>query len=196
MNIGFIPYRNAKRFPEKIALVDEEAGKSLTWKAFNDRVNRLANALADMGYGKGEGIGVHSRNCLEILEVFFACGKLGMVFQPMNWPFRPEEVAYGLNDGKPSVVVVHREFHESFKRIEDQCSSIKEVFGIGKGHGSNTDYEALLAGSDPREPEKWDDLSDDDVVFICYTGGTSGISKGAHADSQDHLDWNHKPGCR
>ncbi|MFH1350960.1 MAG: long-chain-fatty-acid--CoA ligase [Pseudomonadota bacterium] len=179
MNIGSIPYRNAKRYPNKKALVDEENGRSLTYSEFNERVNRLANGLLALGFKKGDGVGIYSKNCLEMLEAFFACGKIGMVFQPMNWRFRPEEVAYGLNDGRPPVILVHQEFAASFENVRKQCPSIKSILGIGPEHGLEGDYERLLADSDAAEPEKWDEIHDDDVVFICYTGGTTGISKGA-----------------
>jgi long-chain acyl-CoA synthetase len=179
MNIGLIPYRNAKRFPNKTALVDENVGKSVTWKVFNERVNRLAQAIMGMGFKKGDGVGVYSRNCLQMLEIFFACAKLGMVFQPMNWRFRPEEVAYGLNDGKPGLVIVNQEFEEAFGTIRDRCPHIGMVLGIGPDHGLENDYEALIAQSDPAEPEKWNETDDEDVAFICYTSGTTGISKGA-----------------
>ena len=178
MNIGFIPYRNAKKYPNDTALVDEETGKSLTYGEFNDRVNRLADGLLAMGFKKGDGVGVYSRNCLEMLEVFFACGKVGMVFQPMNWRFRPEEVTYGLNGGRPSVIVVHQEFGEIFTSIRDQCPHIKNVLGIGPGHGLGEDYEELLADSNAAEPEKWHEIHDDDTVFICFTSGTTGNPKG------------------
>jgi len=178
MNIGFIPYRNAKRYPNDIALVDENAGKSLNWKLFNERINRLANALLSMGFKKGDGVGVYSRNCLEMLEIFFACAKVGMIFQPMNWRFRPEEVAYSLNDGKPPVVVVHSEFAQAFNSVRDQCPHVKKVVGIGQNHGLEDDYESLLTSSIAKEPEMWEQIDDDDVVFICYTSGTTGISKG------------------
>lgn len=178
MNIGFIPYRNAKRYRDETALVDGETGRSLIWGDFNERVNRLANSMLSMGLEKGDGIGVYSRNCLEMLEIFFACGKIGMVFQPMNWRFRPEEVAYGINDGKSPVMVVHEEFAEAFKSVRDQCPHVRKVIGIGSEHGFDEDYEQLLSSSGVEEPELWDQLSDDDVVFICYTSGTTGISKG------------------
>jgi len=178
MNIGFVPYRNAKRFPSNEAVVDENTGKSLTWKEFNDRINRLANGLLAMGFKKGDGVGIYSRNRLEMLEIFFACGKIGMIYQPMNWRFRPVEVAYGLNDGKPPIAVVHQEFAESFNSIRDQCPHIRKVVGMGPDHGLEEDYEKILAGSSTKEPEMWDQIDDDVVVFICYTSGTTGISKG------------------
>ena len=55
MNIGFIPYRNSKRTPDKTVLVDKDADKSLTWSLFNDRVNRLANPFAGHGLQERRG---------------------------------------------------------------------------------------------------------------------------------------------
>jgi acyl-CoA synthetase (AMP-forming)/AMP-acid ligase II len=161
-----------------VALTDEEVGKSLTWREFNDRVNRLANGLLEIGFKSGDGVGVYSRNCLEMLEIFFACAKIGGIFQPMNWRFRKEEVAYGLNDGKPSVIVVNKEFSDEFNSIKGECPPMEKVLGIGQGHGLEEDYETFLSNSDTTEPEKWKKVDDDDVVFFCYTSGTTGISKG------------------
>ena len=74
--------RNANKFPEKIAVASEEA--TLTFKALNERVNRLANALLSKGLTKGDRIGVLVHNCHQFVEIYFAAAKTAGIFCPYN----------------------------------------------------------------------------------------------------------------
>lgn len=179
MNIGMIAQRNAKRFPDKIALVDANVDRRVTWAQFNERVNRLAHALLAKGLRKGDRMAIYSRNCLEYLELFFACAKTGVVVEPMNWRFTPEEIAYTLKDGTPRGILVSHEYAESYRKISDQLATIEFVVGLGAGHGFPLDYESWIASYSAEEPETVTRVGDDDLYFICYTGGTTGIAKGA-----------------
>jgi len=63
--LGDIPMKNAARFPNDECVVFE--GTRLTWKAFNDRINRLANGLLAKGYRQGEHVAVLLENCHQYL---------------------------------------------------------------------------------------------------------------------------------
>ncbi len=177
MNIGLIPYRNAKRYPHKEALVDANVGKRITWKEFNRRINHLAHAFLAYGLKKGDRVAIYSKNCIEYLEIFFAGAKTGIIIQPLNWRFTPDEIAYTINDGSPRVIIVHDQYNDTFTAIRSQLSSVE--FAIGLGHRKlDINYEEFLNQGHPDEPETITQVQDDDVYFICYTGGTTGIAKG------------------
>ena len=77
MSIGSIFTNHALYHPNDLAVVFED--KRLTHLEFNKSINRLANALLDMGVQKGEKVATVLPNCLEQLEVYWAVAKIGAV---------------------------------------------------------------------------------------------------------------------
>lgn len=179
MNIGLIASRNARRYGDKVALVDANANRQVTWREFNNRVNRLSHTLLTRQLTKGDRVAIYSRNSLEYLELFMACAKTGVVVQPMNWRFTPEEIATTLRDGRPRVILVSNEYADCYRSISAGLPFIELVVGIGNGHGFETDYDRWIAAYPQSEPESVNTVGDDDLYFICYTGGTTGVAKGA-----------------
>ena len=82
MNIGALFSRHAQYRPNDLAVVFEN--QRLTHREFNKSINRLANALLDMGVNKGDKIATLLPNCLEQLEVYWALGKIGAVAVPLS----------------------------------------------------------------------------------------------------------------
>lgn len=178
MNIGTIASRNAWRYPNKVGLVDANSGQGMTWADFNSAVNRLAHALLARGLKKGDAVAIYSRNSLEYLQLFMAGAKTGIVIQPLNWRFNADEVAYTLKDGSPRGILVSSEYANIFRKTQYQLSSIEFVVGVGAGHGFDVDFHEWIAPCPATEPETVNQVGDDDLYFICYTGGTTGIAKG------------------
>lgn len=83
MNIGRILTKNAARFPQKIALVD--GGRRCSFRQFNQKVNRLGNALMARGIQKGDRVGILLPNCPEFLISFFSLAKIGATAVPVNF---------------------------------------------------------------------------------------------------------------
>ncbi|MCA9926271.1 MAG: AMP-binding protein, partial [Anaerolineales bacterium] len=80
MHIGDYLGRREIYSPDKLAMID--VGKTpelrLTYREWNRRVNRLANWLRhEAGIEKGDRVAILARDCIEHLDCFFACGKLG-----------------------------------------------------------------------------------------------------------------------
>ena len=82
MNIGSLLTRHARYRPDHTAVVFKE--HRFSFREFNQRVNRLANALLDMGVRKGDKIATILPNCLELLEVYWAVAKIGAVVVPLS----------------------------------------------------------------------------------------------------------------
>ncbi len=179
MNVGSIATRNARRYGDKIALVDANANRQVSWRDFNSRVNRLSHALLAQQLHKGDRVAIYSRNSLEYLELFMACAKTGLVVEPMNWRFTADEIATTLLDGTPRGILVSAEYGAPYRSIRNRLTSIEFVVGIGDGHGFETDYERWISAYPDHEPDTVESIGDDDLYFICYTGGTTGIAKGA-----------------
>ncbi|HUY44447.1 MAG TPA: AMP-binding protein [Streptosporangiaceae bacterium] len=175
---GDIPTLNAAKYPGEL-VVSRENTESRTWRQLNDRVNQLARVLLDHGAVKGDKVMLLARNRIECVEAFFACAKIGVIYSPVNWRFVPAEIEYVLGDSGCAILLCDTQYAETIRAMQGQgkTAGVKTVIGFGAGHGFEQDYETLLRAQSTDEPPA-PEIADDDVCWICYTGGTTGMSKG------------------
>jgi long-chain acyl-CoA synthetase len=172
-NIGEIVILNSNYSPNKRAIVDFR--KEFTWKEVNERVNRLANALLDLGCRKGDRIALLSYNSSEYVEITFACGKLGLVFVPLNFRLALKEIEYILQDSTPTTLFFGEEFSEIASSLMPNFSL--NYIGIGNKMKWAKEYEELIESNSPVEPFT-EEVTGDDPAEILYTSGTTGLAKG------------------
>lgn len=165
MFIGDVAANNARRYPDKTALVD--ADRAHTWSQVDERARRLANHLTARGLTPGDRVMVIARNCIEWPEISFGLAKAGLVAVPVNIRLAPDEVAHVREDSGARAVLVHADHAGKFG---GELVGLSVVLTIG------TEYESALAGADPIAPQI--DISPDDVAVILYTSGTTGRAKG------------------
>jgi len=176
MNIGHITAKWASRDPKREAIVDVPTGRRVTFGALDQRVRQLANALANRKIAKGSRIGVLSKNAIEYFEIYYACARAGYIAQPLNWRLSAPELARILADGDPTVVVSADEFRNERNVMQREVdASLWLEYGVN----SDGSYEDFLGGANDDEPLASATTGDDDPALILYTGGTTGISKGA-----------------
>ena len=177
MNIGMIPAKTARLAPAREALIDVSSGRRLTFGDLDERVRRLGNALmGPLGLAKGARVAVLARNCIEYMEVYYGCARVGLIVQPLNWRLGGEELVKIASGGDPAVLMYSAEYAEVAATLATQAG-IPASFAFG--NGSDGSYEALLAQASAEEPAQSASVTDDDPVLILYTGGTTGESKGA-----------------
>src|SRR5262245_50882912 len=97
--------RRAALSPERLALVDAIGGRKIDYREWNGTANRTARYLRGLGVERGDRVAVLAHNAVEVLDVWFACAKLGAVFQPLNWRLTGSELALLVNDGTPTVLL-------------------------------------------------------------------------------------------
>jgi acyl-CoA synthetase (AMP-forming)/AMP-acid ligase II len=165
MLIGDIATNNARRYPDKRALVD--ADRTLNWSQVDERARRLAGFMAGRGLAAGDRVMVLARNCIEWPEISFGLAKAGLVAVPVNIRLAPDEVAHVRDDCAARAVIVHADHRDNFL---DELSDLALVLTIGP------DYESALAAADLVQPQI--DIDPDDVAVILYTSGTTGRAKG------------------
>ncbi|MCX2982846.1 AMP-dependent synthetase [Halieaceae bacterium IMCC14734] len=177
MNIGNIPAKAARLNPAAEALIDVDSGRRITFGVLEDHVCRLGNALVDtLALSKGDRVAILSRNSIEYMEIYYACARVGMIAQPLNWRLGVPEMVRILEDGEPAVIVCSDEYLEVTGELKGQISIAN---WLSFGANSDGSYEKLLAESSAAEPEVAASVGGDDPVLILYTGGTTGESKGA-----------------
>ncbi len=85
MLVGDILVNNARWYPDKVGIIDGVAGVRFSWGQINARVNRISNALIDLGVKKGDRIGLISENSLQCGEFQFAVSKTGAIGCGLNY---------------------------------------------------------------------------------------------------------------
>lgn len=182
MHVGDIPRRNAFRYPHSTAWKAE--GDAWTWAAANERVNRLAHALAGLGLRKGDRLGVLSYPAPHVAETYFAAAKLGLVIVPVHTGLVSREVAFILRDVGARALVVEAACRAVALPALAELLAVEYVIGVGPDHGFPLDYEALLAAGDPSEPAVT--VDENDLFAIRFTSGTTGLPKGCPST---HRQW-------
>jgi len=153
-------------------------GTEYTYAEFNDRVNRLAHALAERGVGKGDRVALLSPNTHYFIETLYATNKLGAVFVPMNYRVTPDTYEYILNDCAAETVVADYDYADKVEAVRDSVPAETFVgYRADEIDGDWEDYEAFLDGQPTAEPER-PDITEDEDASINYTSGTTGDPKG------------------
>ncbi|GAC1407562.1 MAG: fatty acid--CoA ligase [Mycobacterium sp.] len=163
--IGDIATNNARRYPDKRALVD--ADRVHTWAQVDERARRLSVYLAGRGLEPGDRVMVIARNCIEWPEISFGLAKAGLIAVPVNIRLAPDEVAHVRDDCGARAVIIHA---DHLDRFLGELTAIPVVLTVGP------EYESALAAADPAPRQRH--ISPDDVAVILYTSGTTGRAKG------------------
>jgi acyl-CoA synthetase (AMP-forming)/AMP-acid ligase II len=149
MNVGTLLTKAARTFPGNLAVV--QGPRRLTYAQFNARVNRLANALARLGVGRGDHVALLQYNYPETLESMFACFKAGCGVVPINFRLHPNEYGFILDHSESKAVILSGEFNDGVLAIRDRIPGAQHLITLEGGSGPLLDYEALLAA----EPPAW-----------------------------------------
>jgi len=179
MNVGEWVTKRTLSYPERLFLKEED-GREFNNRTFNERVNRMAHALADLGIVKGERVAALMLNSSEFLEIFFACGKTGAIMVPVNFRLAVPELIYILKDSAPHALVYSSDFAEKVQAIKAASLPIEHYFRHGGDKLAEDPPIADFAASfSADEPGPVREVTDDDPLFIMYTSGTTGDPKGA-----------------
>ncbi len=153
-------------------------GEHITYKEFDEKVNRMANALSRLGIKKGQVVYVHLSNRPEHLVCCFACLKIGAVAGPVNVQLRPDELLYQVNDSKGVAIITESALANVVNAVRDSFEHVKNVIEIGdEVSEGNLKYGDLVKNeSTELEPVE---IAENELAFIFYTSGTTGKPKGA-----------------
>ena len=176
MNIGNITAKWADLAPDRPAVVDVPTNRRMSFGELDRRARQLANALTDSGVERGNRVAVLAQNSIEYFEVYYACAQAGLIAQPLNWRLGVPELARILEDGEPSVLVSGAEFREQRDALQPM-TQIERWLEFGAD--SDGSYDTFVNGGADTTPATFADVGNDDPVLILYTGGTTGLSKGA-----------------
>ena len=160
--------------PDREAIIFE--GNRWSFSDLADRSNRLANALAGMGVGQGDKVGMLQVNCNECIEVYFATAKLGATYVPLNFRARAEELEFMINFSESSALFLGQRYVKMINSMREQIPGMKNFVSVEGPAEGMLDYESVIAEADPEEV--FTDIDDNDTSILMFTAGTTGHPKG------------------
>ncbi len=168
--------QNAEWYPDKTSVIFED--KKLTWKEFNERVNRIANHLLQAGISKGDKVAILSQNRLEYPEIVFGTLKAGGIIVPLSVMLKPETVFLELQDARPKAIFVE---NSSLHLIPDKEASLLGLplnrrIALSDRADGWVPYSDFLKAGSAADPETV--LMPGDFYNIIYSSGTTGTPKG------------------
>ena len=182
-NVGQFLTRRAALSPDQDGLVDADTGRRFSFREWNQRSNRTANALTGLGIGPGDRVALLVMNSVEYAETFFAVAKLGAICVPLNlrlmparWPTScatPGADAHlqrGIDADRDGAARDGRRQRRYRHRALDR----RRAAGTSR---VGAELRGAARAAPDTEPEAG--ASEDDVLYIMYTSGTTGLPKGA-----------------
>jgi len=169
--LGDVVRENARSLPHVEAIVcgDHRA----TYSEMEARVNRVAMTLGELGVHPGDRVVWIGLNCHRLLELVFACAKLGAIATPINWRLTPAEYATVLEQVRPTLVLTS----SSADFDEVNAATRQTVPGATVIAHDDPGWEHRLAGVEPLDLQG--DTDDELPVLQILTAAFQGTPKGA-----------------
>ena len=192
--------------PDRDCLIFRD--RRFSWAQVQDRTRRLASVLSSAGVGRTpsgtppahrrwestqDHVALYLLNGNEYLEGMLGSWKAGAVGFNVNYRYVAEELRYLLDDAGAAAVIVHERFTPVLSGVLPTLAHPPRLILVvadGSGHAlmdGALDYEAALAAADPDLPDWLVGSWSGDDLYLCYTGGTTGMPKGAMWRQADFL---------
>lgn len=166
------------KFPDHSVLTEGE--RRITYSELSEMAGRFASALHEAGVEKGDRVGLMLPNCPEYAISFFGAMRAGAAATQVNPVYVGRELTHIFENSGSETVVVHAAMYSKVREIRAD-TPLKRIICVGQPEGGISDgdtfFDDLIAFASVDAPEV--EIEPDDLSSIQYTGGTTGVSKGA-----------------
>jgi len=200
---------SAARYPDRVAthfgarVGSRILDQAMTYRQIDGVVNRFAASLQALGVEKGDRVALLMPNCPQFIIAFYGTLRAGGIVVPCNFLYSADEIEYQLNDSGAEILVLLSSFYHKVRRIRAGTrlrhiivTNVKECFPPllrllftlarekREGHRVQLAAEAdrwlqpLLSARGNGTPRPVD-VGPEDTACLLYTGGTTGVPKGA-----------------
>ena len=193
----------ARKYPDHACTIFK--GAVISYREMNEQSNAMAAALVEMGVKKGDRVGIFMPNLPQFVAAFFGILKAGGVVVAVNPTYPVEEVLTPVNDAGIEVMFTLTRFYDKLKQVRAKSglkkiivTNIKEslppftrvLFTLLKEKKDGDRVDSLESGDfwmqellkkHAGAPKPNIDVQPDDTALFQYSGGTTGVPKGAVA---------------
>lgn len=172
----------AAAFPARTAIAF--AHLEIPYQMLLGMVYKVATGLSNLGLKKGDRVALMAPNCPQYVVGYFAIQKIGAIVVQVNPMYVERELEHILNDSGAEVIIAFDQFYPRIKNVRD-ITPLKHVivFSLGQpgpvGEGEDVIKAEEMLMSTPAQPPQVEIDVDNDLAVLQYTGGTTGVSKGA-----------------
>jgi acyl-CoA synthetase (AMP-forming)/AMP-acid ligase II len=180
IHIGEILARNARLYPNDVALIErvpaEKKRSEITWKQFDEKVNRFANVLLEKGIKKGDKVIHLMMNSIDWLIAYFGIVRTGAWTVPLNFRFIGHDIKYCCDVAEPKLMVFGEEFVDRVDGVKDKLPTVEHYIFVGRKVPRYAEpIERLLEKSSSNPPGI--QITYDDPCGLYFTSGTTGQPK-------------------
>ena len=146
------------------------------YTALYGRVQRLANAITQLGVQCGDSVATYASNTYQHLELYYAIPCIGAVLHPLNVRLSPGQLARIIREAEDKLIFVDNAFAEQFKTLESKVDCAQVIDFDPMAADGKTLYEQRIAEAIPAHT--WDIRDENWAMGLCYTSGTQGEPRG------------------
>jgi fatty-acyl-CoA synthase len=157
------------------AVVDE--GERFTYAEFGKRCDAWSSVLQGYGVREGDRVAYLAPNTHALLEGFYAVPQIGAVLVPINYRLTPDDFAYIINHSGSRIVCAHADQIDAIESVRARLPGVERFIALEGSKPGWLDYEAELLRGNEAAFER-PDISEDDLITINYTSGTTANPKG------------------
>ena len=172
--------RNRRMYPGDTALIELKQSqglrKEITWEEFDERVNRVANALISRGVRKGDKVLHWMLNSINWLEAYFGILRTGAWAVPLNFRFTADDFKYCADIAEAKVMILGEQFIDRVEAVRSQLPTIKDYILVGQPLPKDMEgFEKVIEEASPQPVELG--LKEEDECGLYFTSGTTGAPK-------------------
>ncbi|MEX1326367.1 MAG: class I adenylate-forming enzyme family protein [Desulfobacterales bacterium] len=181
MNYANYAAVHARHLAHKICLIERTPSvnqrRTLTWRQFNDEINKVANYLSkDLGIKDGDFVMHLQNNSLEWLITYYGIIKIGAVVVPLNFRFVGADILYAAKISNPKAFIIGSEFLPVVQPVQKDLKTVRQYICVGESVPDDMiDYRTLAASSDTSEAII--DVAGHHDLAMMFTSGTTGDPK-------------------